>query len=129
MNKSITPLFIEHFPHSLEEGVLYVSLEFNTAVHLCACGCKSETITKIAPKEWSLEYDGKDISLFPSIGNWDYPCRSHYWIREGKIILIDDSKKSKSKSKKREKKLMPSIKKFINNKILKTNEKKHSRSI
>lgn len=104
MNRDIRPIFIEQFPLSLEEGVLYVSLEFNTAVHLCACGCKSETITKIAPKEWNLMYDGKDISLFPSIGNWDYPCRSHYWIRDGKVIFIDDNRRGKrSKPKKRNK--------------------------
>lgn len=109
-------MFIEQFPHSLEEGVLYVSLEFNTAVHLCACGCKSETITKIAPKEWRLIYDGKDISLFPSIGNWDYPCRSHYWIRDGKAISIDDSRKGKRFKQKKKNKFLSVIKKITKNK-------------
>lgn len=101
MNKSITPIFIEQFPNHLDEGILYISIKFNTAVHLCACGCKSETITKIAPKEWCFKYDGKDISLFPSIGNWDYACRSHYWIRNGQIILIEDRKKEIKRKRKK----------------------------
>jgi hypothetical protein len=25
------------------------------------------------------------ISLFPSIGNWSYPCGSHYWIERNRI--------------------------------------------
>lgn len=32
----------------------------------------------------SLTYDGEDISLAPSIGNWALPCQSHYWIHRGK---------------------------------------------
>ena len=26
------------------------------------------------------------MSLWPSIGNWKYACRSHYWITENRII-------------------------------------------
>jgi hypothetical protein len=25
------------------------------------------------------------VSLDPSIGNWSFPCRSHYWIRNNKV--------------------------------------------
>ncbi len=35
--------------------------------------------------QWSLTYDGENVSLTPSIGNWALPCRSHYWIRKGKV--------------------------------------------
>jgi hypothetical protein len=24
--------------------------------------------------------------LFPSIGNWSFPCRSHYWIKRNRVI-------------------------------------------
>ncbi|WP_417924835.1 DUF6527 family protein [Collimonas pratensis] len=27
--------------------------------------------------DWSLTYDGKTVSLDPSIGNWSLPCRAH----------------------------------------------------
>src|SRR5690606_9199611 len=35
--------------------------------------------------QWRLIYDGVSVSLSPSVGNWDLPCRSHYWIRNNKI--------------------------------------------
>lgn len=30
-------------------------------------------------------FDGENISLHPSIGNWSFPCQSHYWIKNGSI--------------------------------------------
>jgi hypothetical protein len=30
-------------------------------------------------------FDGESVSLAPSIGNWEFPCRSHYWIRDNTI--------------------------------------------
>jgi hypothetical protein len=32
-----------------------------------------------------LIFDGRSISLDPSIGNWSFPCKSHYWIRSGRV--------------------------------------------
>lgn len=32
-----------------------------------------------------LTYDGETVSLSPSIGNWNFPCRSHYIIRHNRI--------------------------------------------
>jgi hypothetical protein len=34
----------------------------------------------ISPADWQLAYDGDTVSLTPSIGNWGFPRRSHYWI-------------------------------------------------
>ena len=31
-------------------------------------------------------FDGRTISLNPSIGNWSYPCRSHYWIKGNRVV-------------------------------------------
>jgi hypothetical protein len=33
-------------------------------------------------------YDGK-VSLHPSIGNWSFPCRSHYWIRGNEVVWAE----------------------------------------
>jgi hypothetical protein len=82
---SISHQFVEFVPSVLEEGTLYVSIEYATAVHLCACGCGNKVVTPISPAEWQLLYDGDSVSLTPSIGNWQFPCRSHYWIRGNKI--------------------------------------------
>lgn len=77
--------FVEHFPDQLEQGLLYVSLPFASVAHGCACGCGREVITPLSPAEWRLTFDGKTISLNPSIGNWSFPCRSHYWIKQGTV--------------------------------------------
>jgi Family of unknown function (DUF6527) len=82
---SITHEFVEYIPAELAEGVLYVSITYRTAVHRCVCGCGNKVVTPISPADWQLLYDGDTISLNPSIGNWNFPCRSHYWIRHDQI--------------------------------------------
>jgi hypothetical protein len=77
--------FVEYIPHELEDGKLYISTTYATAVHRCCCGCGSKITTPLAPSEWSLTFDGETVSLNPSIGNWSFPCQSHYWIRRNKI--------------------------------------------
>ena len=77
--------FVEFVPKELEEGVLYVSVPYSTTVHKCACGCGSKIALPLSPTKWRLMWDGETVSLWPSIGNWSYPCRSHYWIEQGRI--------------------------------------------
>lgn len=74
-------------PKQLESGVLYVAEEFGAAAHLCACGCGEKVRTPLAPTEWSIDLspDGRP-SLSPSVGNWQKPCQSHYWIQRGEVI-------------------------------------------
>jgi len=77
--------FVDTIPDSLEENTLYVSIPYSTVVHKCACGCGNEVVTPLSPHDWQLTFDGKTITLYPSIGNWSLHCRSHYWIRENEI--------------------------------------------
>jgi hypothetical protein len=77
--------FVDFIPKELEANVLYIALDFDIAAHLCCCGCGNEVVTPLAPAQWSFTYDGASISLSPSIGNWSFPCQSHYWIRKGKV--------------------------------------------
>jgi len=35
----LKPEFVEYIPNMLEIGVLYISIPYQTASHLCACGC------------------------------------------------------------------------------------------
>ena len=77
--------FVGFIPDSLEEGVLYVSIPYTTAAHLCACGCGHEVVTPLSPTDWQMIFDGETVSLKPSIGNWSFPCQSHYWIERGRI--------------------------------------------
>lgn len=77
--------FVSFIPETLNAGTLYISMEYKTAAHLCACGCGNEVHTPISPTDWKMTYDGDSVSLNPSIGNWDFPCRSHYFITRGKV--------------------------------------------
>lgn len=77
---------VEYMPKDLQPGVLYVAEKFSAAAHLCACGCGSKVRTPLGPTEWSLSVSPSGVSLHPSVGNWQRPCRSHYWIRDGQVV-------------------------------------------
>jgi hypothetical protein len=77
--------FVEFIPDELKQGTIYVSIRFATVAHLCCCGCGSKVVTPLRPTDWKLIFDGKTISLDPSIGNWSFACQSHYWIRHNKV--------------------------------------------
>lgn len=77
---------VHYMPSQLEPGVLYLSEEFGTAAHLCACGCGSKVRTPLGVTEWAVEETTHGPTLCPSVGNWQLPCRSHYWIEDGEII-------------------------------------------
>lgn len=79
-----TPRFEEYIPADPEPGLLHISLRYATAVHLCACGCRRKVVTPLKPAGWRLIFDGT-VSLDPSIGNGQYPCRSHYYIRSNRV--------------------------------------------
>lgn len=81
---------VQYIPKSPEPGILYVSEEFEAAVHLCACGCGAKVSTPLGATEWSLNETVNGPSLYPSVGNWQFPCRSHYWIRNGRIVWSGD---------------------------------------
>lgn len=74
---------VKYIPAKLDPGVLYVAEEFGAAAHLCACGCGA--IVRTPLDRWSLKETKNGPSLYPSIGNWQEPCKSHYWIKRGKI--------------------------------------------
>ena len=78
--------FVEIIPDAVEDDVLYISLKYCTAIHKCVCGCGNEVVTPISPTDWKLIFDGKTVSLSPSIGNWSFNCQSHYWIKRNEIV-------------------------------------------
>lgn len=90
MDTMLRPLFVDFIPETLEQGVLYVSERFETAIHLCACGwCKEKTVTPFHDGQsgWRYMRDEQNrITLFPSIGNQNMPCKSHYWLRNNEIV-------------------------------------------
>jgi hypothetical protein len=77
--------FVEYVPDVLEDGTIYISVPFATAIHKCCCGCGNQVVTPLSPTDWKLVFDGVSVSLDPSIGNWSFPCQSHYWIRRNSV--------------------------------------------
>lgn len=77
--------FVEYIPERLQDNVLYISIPYATAAHLCCCGCGEEVVTPLSPTDWQLRFDGRSVSLEPSVGNWNFACQSHYWIVEDRV--------------------------------------------
>lgn len=105
--KTIQHKFVEFIPEMLDEGTLYISIEYCTAVHKCLCGCGNEVVTPLSPTDWELIFDGKTVSLSPSIGNWSFDCKSHYFITRNKVRIarrwkdweIEEARKDNIKKK------------------------------
>ena len=87
MMRSLQHRFVQYLPETLEPGILFISLEYVTASHLCCCGCGEEVVTPFSPVGWRMTFDGETISLWPSIGNWNLRCRSHYIIDRGRVVV------------------------------------------
>ena len=77
---------VQYMPAVLEPRILYVAEEFDIAMHLCPCGCGSKVKTPMGPTEWSIEETPEGPTVFPSIGNWQQACKSHYFIRRGQVV-------------------------------------------
>lgn len=84
--KQITPVFVEFIPELIENGKLYISDEYEIAIHKCCCGCGEEVVTPLSPVDWRYTITSNGVSLFPSVGNWKYRCKSHYFIRENGVV-------------------------------------------
>ncbi|OQA50824.1 MAG: hypothetical protein BWY47_00246 [Bacteroidetes bacterium ADurb.Bin302] len=78
-------LEVKYLPQVLDSGILYVSKKYGIAGHLCPCGCGNKIITPLGRTEWHLKVKNGKPTLYPSLGNWQLPCKSHYWIIDGEI--------------------------------------------
>lgn len=82
----VTHRLVEYIPETIEDGVVYVSQTYGTAVHNCCCGCGEEVVTPLTPTDWSAKVEAGRLTLYPSIGNWSFACQSHYWIQKGQVV-------------------------------------------
>ena len=85
-HQSLEHRFVRNVPRELEAGVLYISMDYATAVHSCCCGCGDRVVTPFTPTDWRMTFDGESISLHPSVGNWNQKCRSHYVIQRNHVL-------------------------------------------
>ena len=103
--------FVHRVPAELEEGILYICLDCDVVVHKCACGCGEKVVLPLSPEHWKLTYDG-EVTLSPSIGNYQYECKSHYFIRNGTVVWVESFKEEFKSKKKRKKKKKTFFKQF-----------------
>lgn len=115
---TITPQFVELMPPEIQEGVIYISEKYATAIHKCCCGCGMKVVTALSPARWQLRREGNLVALYPSIGNWDFPCRSHYWIRRNRVIW------SGSLTQQEVRRVKERDKRAITNHVLQSNKRK-----
>jgi hypothetical protein len=45
-------------------------------------------VLPIKPTGWALDRADDGFSLSPSVGNREFPCRSHYLIKRGEIVWL-----------------------------------------
>ena len=64
----------------IQQGVIYVSMRGRAIELRCPCGCGGLTELAIRPSHWSVTFDGKRLTLSPSIKASMFPCHSHYHI-------------------------------------------------
>lgn len=77
---------VKYIPEEMQNGVLYISQQYQTASHLCPCGCNSKIVTPLGKGRWKLTLLFGIATLKPSIGNGSLPCHSHYWITNNKVV-------------------------------------------
>jgi len=93
MEKRIRSKVVDYIPRQLESGVIYISYLNEVAIHECICGCGNEVVTPLSKKNgWIIKEDDQGVTLYPSIGNYAFQCKSHYWIRNGQVIWIGKKK-------------------------------------
>ncbi len=83
----------------MKDGIIYISEEREIAIHKCLCGtCGNETVMPLnrtvyqalgmmgnnkKPRSHGWDFTKNDngtITFTPSVGNFQFPCKSHYII-------------------------------------------------
>lgn len=71
----------------MEPGVVFHSEEFELAGLLCACGC-GHRITLLVPDSHEIIDQAGWATVRPSIGVFDAPCKSHFFIHNGNVAWM-----------------------------------------
>ena len=72
------------FLNEMDDNVIYISDKYGISEHKCLCGCGFRVAMPISIREWSYKIDSKKrLSMHPSVGNYQYKCKSHYIIKKG----------------------------------------------
>ena len=77
-------LAVEKIPKQLDPDVVYHNQDFELAALLCACGC-GHRVTLLVPDGHQVFSNRGLASVTPSIAVCDAPCKSHYFIADGRV--------------------------------------------
>ncbi len=83
---TVVPQFVTTMPRELQPGILYISEIYFTSCHLCCCGCGKKVVNTLDEMGWKLTKQDGMVSLWPSVGNSNLPCLSHYVIRDNRVV-------------------------------------------
>lgn len=80
--------FVDVIPEvdAMEPGLVYVSANYATTNHLCACGCGGQTVIPLDGTGWSFIEEADGPTFRPSILNRS--CRAHYYVTRGKVEML-----------------------------------------
>jgi len=76
----IIPVFVDTIPMEMEDQKVYISKKYGCSVHRCLCGCGEKTVLPLGVDQWTLIENGNKVSFTPSVGNFQFDCKSHYII-------------------------------------------------
>lgn len=74
-------------PESINSNIIYLVDDW-AIVFKCPCGCNEDIILNTLPDaspKWSYKIKKRKINISPSVHR-KKGCKSHFWIRKGKII-------------------------------------------
>lgn len=82
--------YVDFIPpvEAMKEGVLYISEPYKTTSHLCACGCGNVVVLPYGRRDgmfWTLTERLSGVTMRPSVGSFNLPCKSHYYITDNKV--------------------------------------------
>jgi Family of unknown function (DUF6527) len=81
---------VDRIPDILRDGVVYHTEEFELAGLLYACGCGHRVILLVPDSHQVWDQNGL-ATVRPSIGVFDAPCKSHYFITAGVVEWLPAS--------------------------------------
>ena len=84
----IVPQFVELMPDTIKQGIVYISKKYKCAIHLCLCGYGEKVVMPLYGDGWTLIEKNDKVSFSPSIGNYNWPCQSHYIITNNKANFV-----------------------------------------
>lgn len=125
---TIIPSFVTEIPafDKMEAGILYIDCNHRVLSHLCPCGCGEEIILPLSKDfGWIMVFSGDSVSLTPSVGNGQLLCKSHYFIKENRIIWCKkiEATTNSSQSHKQQETISRGTETFFNRIIKKIKQK------